>query len=244
MASTYLQAIRRVFTDLRESDNAPSATATSLTDSYHLFVGSILNNMLEEVESAHEWWALHQSGDETYTASASSEAIDAITVTPDSRVMHVNEQDSGESIPLVFDITDSSQPFRLREMPLRTLVYLQELQVNDTDVPEYFALEPNSSGGLNIRLYPKPDNARTVRLHMCVPQARLDPTVSADLGTTLLTPDRLSIMGTVWYCLAERGEELGVSPDIARERYLTALTDEIAREVSQTGDERYDLLLV
>jgi hypothetical protein len=242
--ATYLQAINRVLTDIREGDNLVDASATTITDAYHLFVASVVNTMLEEVESAHEWMALRQSGTETYTASAQSEPIDVITVTDQARIISAASQHAGDYQPLVFDVTDSNSPYRLTELPLRELIRRQELATSDSDLPAFFAIEPDGSGGLNLRLYPVPDNARSITLHMVVPQARLDPTASADLSTTIKVPVSPVIQGAVWYCLAERGEELGTSLDLQRQRYLTSVTDEIAREMTQTGDERFDLILV
>ena len=244
MATTFRQAINRVLTDLREGDNLVTDGASELTDEYHIFIASIVNNMLEEVESAHEWWGLHDTLSVTYAASASSADMDTTTpVEADCRIYRYPCYHSGELLADVIDVTDSSDAYRLREMPLRLLVQKQAMSTDTQEKPMYFAYEPLSrTNGSRIRVHPKPNTERTIQVRIVRPQARLDHTT--DLDTIIKAPVRPVVLGAVWYALSERGEELGTNLDLARERYMNALSDEVAADQAATGDERYDLLEV
>lgn len=243
---TYLQLINRVLTGLREGDNLVSASATEITDAYHLFIAELVNDFLEEVEQAHEWLALLTTT--TYTHTADLTAVDigltANDRNKDVRILQRHVEGIGTQ-PMAYDFTDTSNIFNLYGMPVREMIDRQTTRNGQTSVaPEFVSLHVNSDKTISGRLWPVPDNNRDISLSLIIPQARLDPTVEADLDTEIKVPANTVALGAIWYGLAERGEELGVNPMIAHDRYIKSLADEVAADVAKEGDERFDMQVV
>ena len=229
MAKTYLQAINEVLVKIGE-DELPNAI-TSLTETYELLVGSFINDIKEQIEDAHDWRALRQTVSTSITANAQSATISEANER--SRVVRINQQDAGQLVPLVFDITDSSNPERLMEIDLSELLYMDTMNPNDRQNPCYFALDNSSGNVLDLYVYPRPSGARTIQSTLVIPQAELD---RDSLTTEIKIPIRPLIVGAVWYALEERGEELGANGLFNEQRFLDALNSAIARDAAGQGD--------
>jgi len=229
MATTYLQAINRVLEKIGETQ-LPNAI-TSLTETYGLLVGSFVQDIKEEMEDAHDWRALRQTNTSTIAADAQSVAI--TEADERSRVVRILQQNRGEIIPLVFDITDANNPINLKEMDLAELIYRDTMDPDERNDPMYFALDNSSGDVLELYVWPRPSGARTIQHTLVIPQTRFEP---SDLDQTIKVPIRPLVTGAVWYALEERGEELGTNGMFNEQRFRDALNSAIGRDSDGQGD--------
>lgn len=229
MATTYLQALNRVLEIIGEDQ--VSEAATSITDDYHKLVGAFLNDIKEQVEDAHNWRALRQTLTASITAGNQSGTITGANER--SRLVRIYQSDSYGEVPLVFDITDSSNPDRLIEIDLAELLHKDTLDPNSSQDPTFFAIDNSSGDGMDMYVYPRPSGTRTIQVTMVVPQARLDHTAPS---TTISVPVRPIVLGTTWYSLEERGEELGAQSLFSEKRFQDALNDAVGRDAAEQGN--------
>ena len=231
MAVTFKQLLNRAFILTGEPQIA-SAT-TEVTDSEQLLYAEAANEIKEEVEAAHNWRALRQ----TVTVSLASVNSGTITEANEkSRVLRIQDPRRGEEVPLVFDVTDSTQPTRLIELDLPDLLYRREMDPNTTADPCYFALDNSSGDVLKLEVYPTPADTRSIKLMMIIPQDRLDAGDSTDLATNIKIPVRPIVMGLVRFIMEERGEELGINSMYSEQKWQTALQDAISLDAAEQGD--------
>lgn len=232
MATTYRQALNRVLEIIGE-DKVPGA-ATTLTSDYHLLVGAFLNEIKEQVEDAHNWRALRTT--ETVTVSAQANSGTFSNANERSRLVRIYQQNRHSVVPLVFDITDSSNPDPLIEIDLSELIYRDTVNPNQYQDPTYFALDNTAGDGLDLYVYPRPSGSKSIQVTTVTPQGRADWESQSTLDTNISVPVRPIVMGTVWYALEERGEELGTNALFSEQRFMQALDDAIARDAAEQGD--------
>jgi len=232
MATTFKELLNRALKIT--SEDQIDAGSVILTDDVHISLAEVCMELKEEVEDAHNWRALRQQVTVSLSASENSKAITESNER--SRLIRIHNEHRGELVPLVFDITDASSPFRLVELDLSELLYRRTMDPNTLADPCYFALD-NSGDTLNLEVYPAPEGARTIQLDLIIPQARLDGTQSADLATNISVPVRPITMALVRYILEERGEELGINSRYSEEREAQALRDAISRDLAEGGDD-------
>ena len=231
MATTYKQVINKVLVRIGEEEI--NSAITTLTDTYHLLLGSIVNDIKEQIEDAHNWRALRQYINVTISANAVSGTITGANER--SRIIRIQQANRG-IIPIVFDITDSSNPEPLTEIDLSELLYRDAVDPDQRNNPCYFAVDNSSGDVLDLYVWPRPSAERTIKVGLIVPQDEL-----SDLTTELKIPIRPLIVGSVWYALEERGEELGVNSTFSEERFRDALASAIARDSGESGDT-YELV--
>lgn len=229
MATTTLQALNRVLRLIGE-DEVPQAS-TSITDSYHLLVLAYLNEIKDQIEEAHNWRALRST--ETVTVLANAISANIANASESSRLVRLFQQNRGYAVPLVFDTTDSGNPDPLIEKDLSEIIYEDKVNPDQYQDPSYFALDNSAGDALDLFVYPRPSGDRTIDVTLVTPQARLDEDAP---DTVISIPIRPLIVGTAWYCLEDRGEELGTRAMFSEQRFQTALTDAIARDAAEQGD--------
>lgn len=228
MARTYMDVLNEVLVRIGEDEIVGSTT--TLSDKYHLLLGSFLNDIKEQIEDAHNWRALRQFVSVTLDANAVSATVTGANER--SRVLRIFQADRGV-IPMVYDITDSSEPEPLIEIDLAELIHRDTIDPDQRQDPAYFAVDNSAGDVLTIYCWPRPTAARTIKVGLFIPQDRLTP---SDLDTTLKIPTRPLVTGTVWYALEERGEEMGVRGEFAQQRFLDALNSAVARDAAEAGD--------
>lgn len=233
--ATLRGVLNRVLTAIREP--LVDVLASSVTDPLQLMLLEFLNEIKEEIESAHDWRALRQRFAFTLTANTSSASI--VGTNERSRVVRAKSYQSGEFVPLVFDVTAPSSPVSLVEMPLNQLQWrIESESPNTTTQPSFFAMD--TSGGMSkLWVYPVPNTPRNLVVYMTVPQAAI---AISDLDNSILIPEAPLVKGTVWYAREERGEEMGPQGAFTEERYRTALDDRINEDAANQG-ESYDLMV-
>lgn len=232
--ATLRTLLNRVLIGLGQADDLIDTGASELTDKFHLKVAEYFNDMLEEVEDAAQWRVLRQRDTATITAGELSAAM--TNSNERSRVFRVQDAHTGELVPLVFDVTDSSNQQRLREMDLAALLFLDQQNSNTAvgGVPSHFALEQTSSG-MNIYVWPRPAAQRSIEADMIIPTSRLNYNSLTVLDTAVKVPNRVLVQGTVWWASEDRGEEFGVDSATLQKRYRDMLADLVAAENAAQG---------
>jgi hypothetical protein len=231
MAVTFKQLLNRALRITGEDEIADSTTEVS--DTQHLLIAEMANQIKEEVEAAHNWRALRQ----TVTVSLASVNSGTITEADErSRVVRIQEPHRGKEVALVWDVTDSSNPFPLHELDLAELLWRREMDPDSSQDPNYFALDNTSGDVLKLEVYPTPSDTRSIKLMLVIPQARLDAADTDDLITNIKVPTRPIEMGLIRYILEERGEELGINSQFSEEKETKALRDAVSLDAAEQGD--------
>jgi hypothetical protein len=233
MALPYRDMLNRVLRAVGEDEI--SDAETEVTESYHKLVGVFINQFKEEIEDAHNWRDLQQ----THTATVEGGDSDAVIVDANERSRVQRMQTETGYVPLVFDVTDATDPIPLTERPLAELNYKLTIDIEGAEEPNQFAVFAQGDGALSIRVYPKPTTQRLIRMIMYTPQPRLG---DDDLDEVIMIPARPLEIAAIWYALEERGEELGQGSMFTEERFRKALDDAIARDDAEQGGN--DLLVV
>lgn len=229
MATTVLEALNEVLVKIGEDE--VSNAATSLTETYELLVLSFLNDIKEEIEDAHNWRALRQTV--SVTISANNQSATITEANERSRVVRIYQQNAHTEVPLVFDITDASNPDRLIEMDLAELIYRDTIDPDVRQEPQYFALDNSSGDVLDLYVWPRPSADSTIQLTLVIPQEKL---AKDSLATNIKIPMRPLRVGATWYALEERGEELGTNGQFNEQRYKDALSSAIGRDEAEQGN--------
>ncbi len=240
--ATFLEAINRVLTALGDGNDLVDTGAVSISDVAHLKIAQYVNDVLEEVEDAGQWRVLRQRLTATVSADQVSGSI--TSAVPASKLFRVHDAHLGEVVPIVYDATTSSAKRRLKEIDFPALLMLDQNNSgasNGNSGPQYFALSPTTTG-CDVYVWPRSTGSRTIELDMTVPQARLDPTDSTDLDTSIKVPDTIVVLGAYEWASAERGEEMGARNDKAEMAYRRKLSDAISIEHTAQGLD--DIVLV
>jgi hypothetical protein len=153
----------------------------------------------------------------------------------------------GREVPLCFNVTTFGIPFLVGEMPLADIIYYNTV-LNQTPVAysTNFAVQDTGQDNLQLLMYPAANANFIIQATLVTPQPRIDPTVAGAAcypwasttwtGTTvgldspILIPNYPIELGSTWYALSERGEELGTSGMFSEDRYREALDDNVTRD--------------
>ena len=225
---TYRDLLNRVLIALGEDEI--DSGESSLMSKYHKLLGLFVNQMKEMVEDAHNWRALRTTLSVTVTTGSTSAVL--TNANERSRLVRVYDDIRGCEVPLVFDVTDASAPYRLKEMDLSELIRRESLYTGNNEDPSHFAIDNTGVNAMSIKVFPAPKDERTLQVTMVVPQAYL---AVGDLDTNIQVPARPIEIGAIWYALEERGEELGPNSMFSEKLYVEALQTAIARDDAEQG---------
>lgn len=226
--ATYRQVLNRVLTALSEDELASGLT--ELSEQYHKLLGLFVNQVKEIVEDQHNWRALRDTENVTIAASTNSGTF--TNANERSRVYRVFDEMAGEERALVFDITSTNNPYRLKEMDLAELLRRRRLDTSNGNDPMAFSMDM-SAGTPTLQVWPTPTNERTIEVTLITPQPNL---AVDDLDTNIYVPARPIEVGAIWYALEERGEELGVSGLFNEQMFDQVLGSAVGRDAGEQGD--------
>lgn len=227
MATTWLQMLNRVLVPLGE--DTISTDATSLSDRYHKLLSNLANQIKEEIEQAHTWRALLT--EYTVTVDINTPIATTWSATPPENARLARELDTLK--PMVFDQTDASNPYRLCETDLTTILRKIELETDDSyDDLNEFCLDMTSTGIARLITYPPCKEQRTVSVYLNSPQGWI---ADDAITTNIHIPIAPLVIGTLWYALEERGEELGINGLYTEQRFRNALDNAISRDMADQG---------
>lgn len=231
MSATLRTVINEVLVGVSEDEI--DDLVTEITEDYHKLLLKFINNFKREIEAACHWRPLRSLKSVTITASTNNAVITGTNER--ARVVQVPDQENGQHVPLVFDVTDTANPVLLKEMSMNQLLLRYRLDAGQTQTaPSAFALDSTTAGTLTLYVWPTPNTERDVDIYMTIPQAKL--TVD-DLDTVVNIPDGPLVTGATWHALVEKGEELGPNSPFSEERYRTALDDAVAVETNETQND-------
>ena len=247
--NTFRTILNNVLTNIGET-TVPAASA-ALSDTYQLQVANFINKFKEEVENAGRWRAHWLTMNIAYLANVNTQQIkDSVSgayATSRSKLVRMMDPRMGRELGLVFDITSFGIPFPLYEVPMATLIYQNTLLNQGVlQYSTHYAIQDSGNDTVNLLVYPGAGTPRTIQITMCVPQTRIDATVSGSsvypwlgscgLDTPIMVPAEPIEIGASWYALKERGEELGTDSLFTEERFRVALDDAVSRDIGEQGD--------
>lgn len=227
--ATFRTILNNVLIGLGE-DEIPTSHGL-LDDKYHKLLGLFVNHIKEIVEDEHQWRVLRTTENITIDAGSSSAVVPSANER--SRVYRVQDPEYGELRALVFDVTESNNPYRLREMDLSELLRRRAMDTATNSQPSFFAMDNTDANEISVQVWPTPNTERTVQVTMITPQP---PMANDKLDTIVLVPSRPIEVGTLWYALEERGEELGVNGLFNKEIFDQVLGAAVARDAAEQGD--------
>lgn len=250
MATTYLQLLNRVLVNLSEPE--VSTSATELTEDYNKLIRNYLNHIKEEVEDATNWSSHLKRCTLTYPQSVLRNTVTILDPNTDpvtARATLANQRDYlariSQHVPLCMDITDPTQPAFLDESPLHAMILRQETETEAASEPAFFALDPDADNQ-RMRVFPAPTSDRNIVVYLFAPDPRWNgDTTDINLNINLPEHAITSIeLGTTWYALNERGEELGVNAQFSQTRYTDQLRTAVARDDQTASGSDMDLIPV
>lgn len=229
MPVTYRQMINRVLRAVSEDEIDP--TVNELNDDYHKLVGTFVNIIREEIESATNWRSLQQQLSLTLVPMSGAVITGA---NERSRIVRIQDSRRGRLVPLVFDVTDATNPVPLQELSLPEMYYRRTMEASTTTAgaPQYFAINDTSGDNMDIIVHPASTSTRTIKVTMVIPQDRFE---DDDLDEVIKIPTTPLELGAIWYALEERGEEMGQSNIFTEDRYRNALDAAVSRDVEEQG---------
>ena len=231
MATTYRDIINRVLVALGEDEI--SSSQNELTSKYHKLIGMYVNQIKEIVEDAHQWSPLVNLVEFQVTAGSNQATLTGgQTVNNRLRLMRQHDPISGTVAAVVADVTASNNPYLLREIPQAELQRKILLDSTDGGDPDQFSFVHTTQDNPVLEIYPKATETRTIRGYFYNPRG---PWGNGDLDETLEIPTRPVELGTIWYALQERGEELGTSGPFSQELFEQALGEAVGRDADNQG---------
>ena len=228
MATTLRTLLNTVLATIGEDQVATGDTV--INDTYHLQVLAFLNQIKEEVEAAHNWRAIRTTYTPTINAGQFSATLTGATER--SRLQRITQAEG--LVPVVFDVTSAIAPIQMMETDAAEVTYNNIIAAGVTSpAPTAFFIDNSAGDVMKLTVSPGPTGNRNYSVGMFTPQ--VDFTAN-DLSTVVAVPTRPILIGTVWYALQERGEELGTSSVYTEERYRMALDDCISLDAAESGD--------
>jgi len=228
MAVSWLTMLNRVLVALGE--DTIDTGATSLSDTYHKLVSNFANQIKDEIEQAHKWRSLLTE----YTVTVPINQTATNVTSPSTPTENSSLAREFETLqPMVFDQTDSENPYRLNECDMNTLLRKVELETDDSyDDIQLFSFDMASTNVPRLLTYPPCKEERTISLYLYSPQGWI---ADDSITTNIYIPTGPLMTGTLWYALEERGEELGVNGLYTEARFRKALDDAISRDMADQG---------
>ena len=210
---TYLQLVNSVLRRMRETE---TDTIENSNDSYVKLVGEFVNDARRIVEDAWDWSALRKT----------------ITVTTSNTEFSYSITGTNNSFKILDVINDTSNLFmRPASSSWMNNAYLIQEPISGS--PEYYSWNGvDASGNALVDVYPKPDQAYTLRFNIV---DRGDPfTADAD---KLVVPSSPVIQYAVALAARERGETGGTSAQELFALADTTLADAVAFDAARFPSE-------
>lgn len=209
---TYLQLINAVLIRLRED-----AVSTIDETTYSTLISKYVNEAKAEVEDSWDWSHLRTyvdittvGGTDTYDLTGCDERtrfLDAYNITTKAELTQIGNNVTHNRYNALQTVSGSPREF---------------------DVVGY----DTTDGELQVRLWPTPGAAETIRFYVVKPQAELS--AAADV---LKVPADPVIQGAYLRAIIERGEDQGNLSDRQAQNYTTSLSTHVAIDANKFVDE-------
>ena len=210
---TYLQLVNSVLRRMRENE---VTSFENSTDSYVKLIGEFVNDARRIVEDAWDWSALRKT----------------ITVTTSNTEFSYSITGTNNSFKLLDVINDTSNLFmRPASSSWMNNAYLIQEPISGS--PEYYSWNGvDASGNALVDVYPKPDQAYTLRFNIV---DRGDPFTADE--DKLVVPSAPVIQYAVALASRERGETGGTSAQELFALADTTLADAVAFDAARFPSE-------
>ena len=207
---TYLEVVNSILRRLRED------TVSSVTENeYSTLIGDLVNTVKSEVEDAWKWNALRST----------------ITVNTIASTYRYVLTDAGTKSSLL-DSYNNTSDWQLRVASSPWLNQQFTYADPQTGEPTYYGVNgADSSGDIQVDVYPIPDAVYVLDFNLILKQAEL----SADADVPLVPSDVL-VLGAWALAVSERGEDGGAGFAELDGKYRQALSDAIAIDGSNMHD--------
>ena len=208
---TYLEAINGVLLRMRSSQ----VSSWDASD-YSKLVGQFVNEAKREVEDAHEWHTLRNSGLTALIGQGSAQAS----------FPNTNERTR------IIQVFDDDQNCLLYPKRRNEITRLKNQGTNSPGQPGFYALSGYTDAGLiEIEIWPDSDGSRTIRMDAIVPQSDL-----MSNNTVISVSSAPVKLRALALALAERGDDQGQSFAQVMNEYQIALTDAVNRDKDNGPD--------
>jgi hypothetical protein len=238
--ATQLTIVNNVLRRLRED------TVASVADNaYAQLIAMWVNDGMRYVQEAYDWGSLN--GRVTVDLVADQEDYDLSATTAlggDVQVgSPVTTNDSmlrfdSANKPLIYVYADQSDDLPDFCPELRTSAEIDDLRGRDrgetAENPTRFALQLQSGGGYQLKLWPTPSAAKWLTISFWTPQADL-AIDGTDNATQILVPSAPVEAWVHMTAANERGEEIGEPGNLLERRYHDTLSGAIEAAASVDG---------
>ncbi len=205
---TYLELINAVLVRLRE----PEVT-TAGGSKYTKLIGALVNDAKRAVEDAAPWTGL----------------FDTVAITTSSGVADYALTDTNERAT-VFSVIDDTNRAQINRSNARDLIKLKQLETGNGRPAQWAIVGLDSSGQLNLRLYPTPDGARDYSVNCAIPGSDL-----VNGTDTISVPAEPVFLRAYAYAIKERGEDNGERFSEALDQYRRTLSRYLILNNSANG---------
>lgn len=207
---TYLEIVNAVLKRLREDTvTTIDETAQSTT------IGEIVNTVKQEIEDAWEWNVLR----DTIRVNTVADTFRYILTGAGTRSV----------ITDVWNVTEEEKLYKASAKQLDNWLYTDD---TNKDSPNFYG--PNgadSSGDIQVDLFPIPDAVYALDFNMTLKQADLSSTSDVPL-----IPNNVLLLGAWALAVSERGEDGGASYAELDAKYQLALGNAIALDAANQHD--------
>ena len=244
MATSFRTLLNRVLSNVSEEEL--DSGEMELTDTYHKLIRNFINTIKEEIEDSHNWSCMRRTCVATITGGnsySSNFQYSGTDIGSSSRLARMPIAEAGIILPLMFDVTDSGDEYRMIETDLKAVISHGVLDTTQVTAPSNFALDP-AADAIVARVYPAPTGDRSLQGEFYVPGATFLGD-SNDIDGTINLPHgaiKALELGATWFAMEERGEELGTNVNFSQQRYLVALDAAINRDDVEGSGEDYELV--
>lgn len=208
---TYLQMVNSVLRRLREKE-VTTVQGLVNQNSYARLIGDFINEAKNTAENAWDWSALRTT----------------LTVTTQNDIFNYILVGSGNRFEVLNVINDTEDRF----MQYQTGNWFDKAYLMNDVVegpPAYYNFNGvDANGDTQVDVYPKPDDAYTLRFNVI----KRTPDLSLDADRVLI-PSRPIILLAYAMAIEERGEDGGNSSLYAYQMGQSALSDEIALDAAR-----------
>ena len=204
---TFLEAINAVLRRLRED----AVVSTNSTD-YSKLIGDFVNQAINECEHAYDWNKLRETI--TVTTAASTDTYDFHTA--DTKI--------------IFAINETKN-WIMRVIPAQYQHRLEYLNTPITDSAYYYSFQGKNGDYSQIKLYPTPTVADSLRFLVVkhTPEYAID---GSQDSSEITVPSLPVVLNAYARAVSERGEDGGIGINEADTAYRTALADAVSLDAS------------
>lgn len=203
---TYLEIVNTILKRLRE-DAVSSIDETTQS----AVIGEIVNTVKQEIEDAWKWNVLR----DTIRVNTVADTFRYILTGAGTR-------------SLITDVWNVTEEERLKKASVRELDNWLYTDSSNKASPDFYG--PNgsdSSGDMQVDLFPIPDTVYALDFNLILKQADLSATSDVPL-----IPNNVLVLGAWAMAVSERGEDGGASFNEIDAMYRQALSDAIALDAA------------